>query len=1249
MRIRIRVSLLLFLALPAATSSSGAAVDAAAVNLQAAPCAALRQGAEAAGVALTFDAATPFDHLPSILIWQADERGRRLTPEEVTQLQTHLARGHALLLTLARQPGLDAFRLTPVSPTTAWQTLLPKAYRGGAAPAVGAGKADREFFSRAPDFQVPYQYRLRPVHTAELGETRLEQLARRDSYLQLPFAPGEPFLSRPLLNRDWQVRLAADDQAAEALLLTGRYGAGRVAVYASGAESGTPEFWRAVFTFLRGATPAAPVPAARPTFTFAIDEAKRQLLVTGNNPRGPDWKLPVVARLYGWDGTLQRDLTGDLELPAGRENTLVLSIPDAGILKAQAQSFRDQYRIRVGVLAPSGGEVWRETTLTADFTPPLEATLSGSEPGSNPAPLPGPEPESLALQGRGGLPVSDYSYRAGSEQRFTLTVRNGRRNLAPRARVLAPGAGNPEAARILNNLAASQMRPRGDLLEGGFYEGCEQAENRIRFEFPQPVTLNGLALYGTYERNATLVNTPGAIRVLADGREVLRRDDLDAGFNRRHLRTSLNWSPATARVWELVFPWRAAPAGLRRVKLQLGEIELFGPTPEVTAQNLELKLRLIRFGKPALELGSLRLSVPPGGEVRHEFACRLPELNGEAPDFGRLEAVTADGRVLAELPLLLVSDREGSCLRSRTSIQPPGQSWRIDHIVTRGFRNWLPLGSGSRDTPAGGWSTPEDIVFAYACRIKQTGSGTATDPAKLFLSEHSFTHYGNPWGSFPNGQLFFEAAAPRFLDRVRNLSAWQNAKLIVLGFGDRWDTGPSLNSMYSWQELVEFDRFRRQQGLDGLRGRTRAELIADLNKRLLHPFHAWQLDRYLRSFRAIRETIEGTGRRFGINAQGIPLLPPEAAAEIGSRLRGMSDDDTWGGLEEDFPLTAGRQMIHLAFNPGWQLVSNLVWGWDNTCLNNPHWFMPVGTTESSRRHQVTRAWRGVVGDRGDYHSIHTFGYSMNGYNSPLATVNDWQQNWNAAERQTRILPDGPLGFGLVVGTAVLSDPERAVFSGGGMGDSRLADTLIGRLFRVIGELHRRRISLPFAANATALMKFPGRSPLILPMPSTLSPEERKFLVERSRRGGALVLITDGETPAPEFQPLFADARPLPGEPRFRVGSAGIVADFRLEQLDGRAYDQLAALIREHLSPELIYPGGTAGYGFTSRGRKFITVEDLREEARTVQIQLRATGSAARAMELNTHHELPIVREGDFWNISLPLRKGDGVLIVVEEI
>ena len=723
----------------------------------------------------------------------------------------------------------------------------------------------------------------------------------------------------------------------------------------------------------------------------------------------------------------------------------------------------------------------------------------------------------------------------------------------------------------------------------------KQAENRIRFEFPQPVTLNGLALYGTYERNATLVNTPGAIRVLADGREVLRRDDLDAGFNRRHLRTSLNWSPATARVWELVFPWRAAPAGLRRVKLQLGEIELFGPTPEVTAQNLELKLRLIRFGKPALELGSLRLSVPPGGEVRHEFACRLPELNGEAPDFGRLEAVTADGRVLAELPLLLVSDREGSCLRSRTSIQPPGQSWRIDHIVTRGFRNWLPLGSGSRDTPAGGWSTPEDIVFAYARRIKQTGSGTATDPAKLFLSEHSFTHYGNPWGSFPNGQLFFEAAAPRFLDRVRNLSAWQNAKLIVLGFGDRWDTGPSLNSMYSWQELVEFDRFRRQQGLDGLRGRTRAELIADLNKRLLHPFHAWQLDRYLRSFRAIRETIEGTGRRFGINAQGIPLLPPEAAAEIGSRLRGMSDDDTWGGLEEDFPLTAGRQMIHLAFNPGWQLVSNLVWGWDNTCLNNPHWFMPVGTTESSRRHQVTRAWRGVVGDRGDYHSIHTFGYSMNGYNSPLATVNDWQQNWNAAERQTRILPDGPLGFGLVVGTAVLSDPERAVFSGGGMGDSRLADTLIGRLFRVIGELHRRRISLPFAANATALMKFPGRSPLILPMPSTLSTEERKFLVERSRRGDALVLITDGETPAPEFQPLFADARPLPGEPRFRVGSAGIVADFRLEQLDGRAYDQLAALIREHLSPELIYPGGTAGYGFTSRGRKFITVEDLREE------------------------------------------------------
>ena len=95
---------------------------------------------------------------------------------------------------------------------------------------------------------------------------------------------------------------------------------------------------------------------------------------------------------------------------------------------------------------------------------------------------------------------------------------------------------------------------------------------------------------------------------------------------------------------------------------------------------------------------------------------------------------------------------------------------------------------------------------------------------------------------------------------------------------------------------------------------------------------------------------------------------------------------------------------------------------------------------------------------------------------------------------------------------------------------------------------------------------------------------------------------------------------------------------------------LAGAMQPRMTLPITFPAGTAGYGFTSQGLRFIVVEDWLEEGRTVALKLRAVAgaTAARAVDVNDHRSLAVRRDGDDWVIDLPVRPGDGTLIAVEE-
>ena len=132
---------------------SGVAASAArveCVNVDPKKAAAFRAGAgrESLGV----DRSSGFDQLPEILVWQSDSAGAQLDGPLFERIAEHVRRGHSLLITLGRNPGSAAFRFSPISPTTAWQSLMQLGYRGNAEPGIGTGKYDQKFFRRSPVF-----------------------------------------------------------------------------------------------------------------------------------------------------------------------------------------------------------------------------------------------------------------------------------------------------------------------------------------------------------------------------------------------------------------------------------------------------------------------------------------------------------------------------------------------------------------------------------------------------------------------------------------------------------------------------------------------------------------------------------------------------------------------------------------------------------------------------------------------------------------------------------------------------------------------------------------------------------------------------------------------------------------------------------------------------------------------------------------------------------------------------------------
>ncbi len=1199
-----------------------------------------------------------------LVVWQS--KGTISDPT-LAALGAFVQKGGSLLIGLDRVPGLGAMQLSFLSPTMAWETQRIALNRGGADGEIGTGHFDPEMFGPTTDRKsvtLPYFYPIRAFHTVERGAERYFALKSTNIFLGTPHAAGDFFWTRPLLNRDWTVRLQGNDRAATPLLMTGRYGAGRVAVFASGLDK-LPPGAEPIFTPLLQWLLMPPLDLTKEPTAGMVQissvvpgPAAGSVRVTLKNSGGSPLSLQVLDRLLTWEGAPVGDAARGLQLAANSESFVDLPVPGTGPLPYQALESRHAFVARIGVLSATGATLLAEKTSAVDFTPSTGVELSAD----NLYKVTYPYPNAPGLYDLGsflsrmGAPVAAYAYPPGATVNATVVFTNGLRDLASLATVTDETTpDNPSAMALNSGTARMEKGPRDHIISYGTWKGVQKQENVVHFHFPTAVTLAGVTLMGNdLDHRGFRQHNPGAAIIEADGKRLVEATDLDARFLAEDGLAHLTFPPVQVTDLRIRLPWVEKMAdGRLRLEPQLGTTAVMGsltPLPPEATRDATLVLRDAMSGGETV-LGTKNVTIPPGGRVAWTQAVPLPTAAGA--HFYQLEVRC--GAEKKQVPILAIQPQ-------RTLLSRGGaldkNSVGLGFIVTRGFRNCFPLGTGTRE-PGGNWESPEDLIWAYSHLAKQTGGGTKARAACLYVTNADFGHYGTPWGHFPNGEAVFDDATPNFLAELRPRKDWKDAKKVVFGFSDRWDTGPAVARQYGWPEIVAFDESLRAQGGAGLTGRTVSELCDDIDRKHAAQWAAWQQGNYVARVQNMQKAFAAEGKQLVISGQGKPMTSNASAAVLAQTIQGMSDDNTWEMGQESVPMTTARQMVQLAYNPPWKLGMNLVWGWDSGIIGIAQGFAQVvGTTEASRRHYYDLAWRGRVDENGRYASSITYGYGANGDVSYVMAPDDWQQMWRSQERFSLLYPEAPLGAGFILSSSPVDRPDGNLFSGGGMGGSQTVDAEIQSKSAIFEKLHDAGLSIPFGSNILSLRHWDGNAPLIILDPAPITDEEVGVLKTLAARGVRIATFAPRHDLSAALAGLFGVTPTGQKERATEAGMANgktllangnfLYLPFHAELMTLPQMQDLAPTLNRWLAMPITFPEGTMGYGFVSGGQKFVVLEDWMEKGRVASLRVHADGAAAKAVGLNDHASLKVTRDGADWLVDVPLRPGDGEVVVLQE-
>ncbi len=1193
----------------------------------------------------------------SVLVWE----GAGFSDDNAKKLEEYVRNGGSLLLTMAENVSEKPMRIANILPTIGWN----RSRRG----VITLTERDDTFFTGAvKDLTLPWYFEIRPWHAAERGQARYDQYERFIPYLsysspdmnmpKLP--PNADWWSRPLMNREWKIRARGNDAGQSPILITSRYGRGRIAVFASSATAikNNPEGLDFLTTTLRWLATPLPAPEMLPTEVeemlppvVKIDIATRTFKVSIKNPSDKPLKLQLLARLMSWENAMICDLTKNVTLEPEEIKTVDFVIPAPAPTGYQEVDYRDAYNIRLGIMSEDGATIIKEKKYPVNMCPPVKISVATEEVRSIPYPFKAPV---IAKESRLGLPIMAYDYMPGQVVKATVSVTNGLRNIAKMAKI--EDESDPKNPTIIALTDEGVLGEKGIdwyATAYGNFNGVDKKDTVLTFTFPQPVTIGAVTLIGTPDtyRNYNRHN-PAKVIITVDATEEARADDAGDRFMKEGGMLRLPIQLAKGNIVTITMPWvkdksTGAP--------WLGEVMIEGTTSELpleTTGALTLTLRDTMTGEKT-PVDTREITAKPGEMTTFTVQFPIP-AGGDIARFYRLEGTFAGQQ--SNVPILVLNPK--APLKPLTELKP-ATAVDMGFIVTRGFRNVFDTGTGTAEIGAG-WGQPDDLIWAYARQLKQIGEKAHTQAAKLYVTENDMRHYSTPWRQFGNGEEFYDVGTPSLVEQAKKDRRWKTANQVTLGHSDRWDTGPEVGALHGWQDFEGFNEYLLSLKKPGLTGKTREELTKEIHGKYEGEWQAWNCLRFVHDVRTMRKAFAKEGKKLLITAQGLTLVPMRYAVELAEIIRGSSDDTTWGMWEESVPYTTGRQMAALAFSPAWAMSTLCQWGYDSGTLGNPQWRGPVGTTEPSRRHLYDRAFRSVIRGDGTYTSMHYYGYNSNAGYAYTMNTNDYQQYHRVQELHSLMTPDGALGAGLVLSTARVETEDNLAIGSPYDSGGRMSD--LAAMRNMIWRLQDTGVSIPFTANVATLDKWSGKAPLILINVSHFNKDEIGILKKVHEKGIKMVaFMGDGElsTDAAELFGVTITGVPDKGKKIGEINKKAIIAAENslliADSADGISA-QYARLITPFIMDALAQPvqfdKGITGYGFISNGRKFVVMEDWREEGRTTilrYIPSSADITKLQAIDVNEHTPLDVKKKDKYFEISVPTRPGDGTLVCIEEV
>ena len=211
-----------------------------------------------------------------------------------------------------------------------------------------------------------------------------------------------------------------------------------------------------------------------------------------------------------------------------------------------------------------------------------------------------------------------------------------------------------------------------------------------------------------------------------------------------------------------------------------------------------------------------------------------------------------------------------------------------------------------------------------------------------------------------------------------------------------------------------------------------------------------------------------------------------------------------------------------------------------------------------------------------------------------------------------------------------------------MGPDGKSEALIHRIEVAFANLHNAGLDIPYTGNINAVQTWKAPASFIVYDLAVASPQEVATLQALAKSGIRIA--------------AFNAVAPATARPFATLGKQPLLAEGNLLYLPINADDltptlafELAPKLSQWLNQRITFPTGTMGYSFVSGPRTMVVLEDWLEQPRDLTLRVHAFSPVPpHAAGLNDHTTLAVTRDGADWIIHVPIRPGDGEVVVLDQ-